>query len=74
MRLPADSPPWVASFFDALEERASEMLEKAKTADEALRAAGAHSLLRFAGAELESLVAQQEDAARVQIDKLNARG
>lgn len=50
-----------------------EMLEKAKTADEALRAAGAFALLKYASAELEIEASRQESEIREHNSKLNAR-
>ena len=50
------------------------MLEKASTADEALRAAGAHSLLKYAGAELEVEASRQAEEIRARHLTLNARG
>jgi hypothetical protein len=49
------------------------MLDKAKTADEALRAAGAHSLLKYASAEIELEVAKQEADYLAENRKINAR-
>lgn len=71
MKVPYDAPEWAARFVDALEDEAGKMLAKAKTADEALRAAGAFSLLRFASSELEIEVSRQEDMVRANHARLN---
>ncbi len=56
-----------------LEGRTHEMMDKAKSGDDALRAAGAYSLLKYAGAELEIAVAREDNAARALNAKINAR-
>lgn len=72
-KIPYDSPAWVEKFVLALQEKAEDMLEKAKTADEALRAAGAHALLKYAGAELEIEASRQESEIRRKTSQMNAR-
>lgn len=73
MKVPSDAPLWAQRFVEALENEASKMLEKAKTADEALRATGAHALLRFASNELEIEVANEEQAVTSARKKLYER-
>lgn len=71
--VPEGAPTWIADFLSALEDRALEMLDKSKNADDALRAAGAYQLLKYAGAELDIAVARQENVSRALNAKLNAR-
>lgn len=71
--LPVDTPLWVKTLIEALEDKAHDMLDRAKTSDEALRAAGAFSLLKYAGAEIENEVMRQEQESRSRINDLNAR-
>ncbi len=73
MKLPQDSPEWLAKVLEAIGSQAGEMLEKSQTADEALRAAGAFRLLKFAEGEFEAEAFRQEKEFQALTKKLNAR-
>ena len=71
--LPVDTPKWTFDFIVSLNTKAYDLLDKVQTADDALRAAGAWQLLKYAGVELELVIARDEAQKRKLNSQMNAR-
>lgn len=73
MKFPADCPGWVEELFRGVEDTVGTGIEKAKTSDEAMRAAGAYGLFKHISVEFELEAGKQEEALKGIKRFVNAR-
>lgn len=73
MKIPEDCPRWVLRFLEDMEALVESKIEKAETADDALKASGAYGLWRRIKEEVELEADRQAEAVRSQIKAMNAR-
>ncbi len=73
LKFPVDCPNWVETLFLGIEDSVGTGIEKAKTSDEAMRAAGAYGLWKHICVEFDMEAGKQEEALKSRTRFMNAR-